>query len=90
VFLPNQLAVPGVLSCPLRCQGGGSTLQSPPRVHMDSSGLHQNITVFGNDCLWYAFRVRVRVLLRFGLELGLGLRFSRDIVCVRAGLGVRD
>jgi hypothetical protein len=48
----------------------------PPRVHMDSSGLHQNITVFGKDCLWYVFRVRVRVPLKFGFRFGCRFRFK--------------
>jgi hypothetical protein len=38
----------------------------PPRVHMESSGLHPK------DYLWYAFRVWVRVRIRVKVRLGLG------------------
>jgi hypothetical protein len=55
---------------------------------VDSSGLHMDstqITVFGKDYLWYAFRVRFRVFLRFSFRFGVRVRFKvlkERCVCV--------
>ena len=56
---------------------------------MDSTGVQSTppkLLCLERTIYGYVFKVRVRVFLRFGLCLGL--RFSRDVVCMHLGLGI--
>jgi hypothetical protein len=63
------------------CKIPPETIWTPPKYYC-----------VGKDCLWYVFRVKVRVLLRFGFRFGVRFRFKvlkGRCVCV-CSVRVRD